>query len=526
MAPSSQRDTSAQWLQPQVQQEGLHGYLVTLRERWRLILLALLVCVGAAFAYIETATKQYKATADVLVTPVSQSDQTTLGLGLISDSNDPTRDVSTAASLITTIPVAEHVRSRLHIAKSATRLLQDITAEPLAQSSIVSVTAQATSPAAAAGLANAFAQGAVDERTAQLRRQLATTIPQLQAQVKALPPAERLNGTSPLVARLAALQALSNVPDPTMRVVTQASPPDHPSSPRSKLAIAAAIFAGLILGLGGAFGLQALDPRIRREDQLRALFRLPILARIPREGHTRGAGALAPGKLSAATSEAYRTLRTTLAASRASEFRPQSVLVTGSSPSEGKSTTAINFAFSLVQAGHRVILIEADMRRPTIGAALGVRPRYGIGNVLVGQAPLEEALCVSREYGDDLQLLLVDRPEVGAVDRLSLPTARQLIHDAEALADFVVIDSPPLTEISDALPIAQEVADILVVVRLGHSRIGKLQQLGEMLAQHDLQPTGIALVGVDRPPRDAYYYASDPGAARRPEPEAEAPLTR
>lgn len=497
---------SSQWLHPHVEQEGLQRYVATIRERWWMILLATLLCGGAAAAYVSTAQKVYKAKAEMLVTPVARDDENLFGLGLIRDSNDPTRDVSTAASLVTTVPVADRVRRSLRLDRSPSRLLSKVTAEPLAQSSLISISAEGNTPQQATDLANAFARESVAERTQQMHEQLKRVIPGVQAQVNALSPQERAAGASPLPQRLAALQALQGSPDPTMRLVTAASPPERASSPRPKLSIAAGLFAGLVLGLGGAFGMQALDPRVRREEQLRALFRIPILTRVPRERKTRKQGALAPNQLAPATAEAYRTLRAAVAASRPSEFRSHSILVTGSSPSEGKSTTAINFAYSLVQAGHRVILIEADLRRPTVGIALDVKPRFGIGNVLVGQVSLEEALVTAPAYGQDLQMLLVERPEPGGGDRLALPTARRLISDAEELADYVIVDSPPLTEISDALPLAQQVSDVLVVVRLGRSRVGKLAELGEMLARHDIRPIGLALVGVERPARDGYYY--------------------
>jgi capsular exopolysaccharide synthesis family protein len=510
-SPPAAESRARDWVQPRLEEQGLQRYLVTIRERWWLILLTVLLTTLAAVAYSQVAPKVYKSSASILVTPVSNSDQNLVGLGLIRDSNDPTRDVSTASTLITTTSVAQRVIERLKLDIDPTRLLDKVTAEPLAQSSIVTVRASEDTPESAAELANAFADEAVAERTEELRRQLDKTIPTLRAQLEQAP---EPGGSGPLTQRVAALEALRGVPDPTLRVVTPAILPTSQSSPRPKLALAAGIFIGLILGFGGAFALQAIDPRIRREEQLRALFRLPILARIPRETRTRHAGALAPDRLSGPTAEAYRTLRTTLSAAKGSEFRSRSILVTGSSPSEGKSTTAINFAFSLVQAGHRVILIESDMRRPTVGTALGVRPQFGIESVLVGEATLEEALVTSPEYGPDLQLLLVDRPDPALSDRLALPTARQLVHDAEALADFVVIDSPPLTEIIDALPLAQEATDVLIVVRLGRSRSGKVVQLGEMLTQHGITPAGIALVGVDRPARDGYYYA-EPSRSQR-----------
>lgn len=508
MAASAQTDT---WLHPPQEDEGLKRYLVTLRERWWLVVACVLVTTAVAIVYVQTASKVYRTGSEILVTPVSNNDATLTGLGLILSSNDPTRDVSTASSLIATDTVARRVIDKLGLDTTPQKLLQRVTAEPLAQSSVVTVAAEADTAEGAADLANAFATEAVNVRTESLREQLDRTIPALREQLAAVPETER----EALTARIAALVALRGVPDPTLRVVTPATPPETQASPRPRLALAAGILGGLVLGIAAAFGLQALDPRVRREEQLRSLFRLPILARIPRELNTRGKGALSPHGLHRATIEAYRTLRTTLAASRGAEFRSRSVLVTGSTPSEGKSTTAINFAFSLVQAGHRVILIEADMRRPTVGTALGIRPEFGIASVLVGEATLDQALVYSPEYGPDLQLLLVDRPQPELADRLSLPTARQLVRDAEALADFVVIDSPPLTEIIDALPLAQEATDVLIVVKLGRTRSGRVVQLGELLAQHGIRPAGIALVGVERPNRESYYYQAEPESRDR-----------
>jgi capsular exopolysaccharide synthesis family protein len=504
----------ADWLNPETAQHGLARYLTTIRDRWWLIALVLLICVGAAAAYVATAEKVYEAQADLLVTPVSSSDPVTTGLGLIQDSNDPTRDVSTASRYVESVPVAERVKGALKLDGSPAQILNKVDAEPLAQSSVVTVTAKANTADDAARIANAFATETVRYRTEQLRAQLERTIPFLRSQIEQLPPAERTSDSG-LPARIAGLEALRGVPDPTIRVVTPASPPETQAAPRAKLSLAAGLLGGLVLGLGAAFGLQALDPRLRREEQLRDVYRLPILARIPIESRGKRGTALPPEQLSPGTFEAYRTLRASLAATLGTEFRSGSVLVTGSSPGEGKTTTAINLAHALVAAGNKVILIEADVHRPAIGAALGVRPRYGLSSVLIRQVRLEDALITTDAYGPDLQLLLVDRPGAATADRLSLPTARQLVAEAEALADYVVVDSPPLTEVVDALPLAQQVAGVLVVARLSRTKLRKLQELGEILAQNELRPAGVALVGVERSRTGYYYAAATADAAER-----------
>jgi capsular exopolysaccharide synthesis family protein len=506
------RTKSADWIQRRGEQEGLSRYVQTLRERLGLILVCILATTLAATIYVLFASSLYRAKAELLVTPVSRDDSTLTSLGLIRDSNDPTRDVSTAAQLVTSTDVARDVKNQLRLKGSVTQLLRSVTSEPVAQSNLVAVTASGSTRASAQRLANAFADATVRDRTVTLHRLLDTTIPSLEARLAPASEAER----AVLSERLAALKTLRAGPDPTVRVETRAEPPESAARPRAKLSLAAGLLSGVLIGVAAAFGLQSLDPRLRREEQLRALFRLPILARIPRERRTRSSP-LTPDVLTAASAEGYRTLRATVAAATTSPRgdHGKSILITGSSPSEGKSTTAVNLAVSLAQAGHHVILMEADLRRPTLADVFGVVPRLGIASVLIEQTTLEDALITTKEFGPDLELLLVDLPGVHMADRLSLPTARQLILHAETLADYVIIDSPPLTEVIDALPLAQQAGNVLIVARIGRSRLNRLEDLGELLAQHDIMPIGIAVVGVERSGGESGYYTSEPTAIRR-----------
>jgi Mrp family chromosome partitioning ATPase len=157
-----------------------------------------------------------------------------------------------------------------------------------------------------------------------------------------------------------------------------------------------------------------------------------------------------------------------------------------------------------------VILIEADLRRPAIGAALGVTTKTGTGSVLLGMTDLEDALVETNAYGRYLRLLLADSSGGASgfmADQLFLPAAGHLVEDAKALADYVIVDSPPLAEVIDALPLAQQVDEVLVVVRLGRTQLTKLQNLGELLARSDIDPVGFAVVGVPDT-GDGYYYSN------------------
>lgn len=492
------RANSAKWLEPPQEELGLKRYVETIRERLWFVVLAILVCTAAAVAYVLTAPKTYEAETKMLVTPVPSD--AFPGLPVLRESSDPTRDVSTAAQLVTNTDVAQRVKDRLALEDSPEDLLEKVSAEPVAQSNIVSVTAEENSPTEARDIANAFAEEAVADRTQTLNAEIDAQLEGLQAQLQGGPnPA--ISGT------IAQLQSLRASGDPTFSIETPATAPEDQASPRPVLTVAGGIVAGLVLGIAGAFASQILDPRLRREDQLRRRYRLPILARVPRETGWRKNEPLGPRRVSAATAEAYRTLRGTLEAQPPSQEGSRVILVTGPSPSEGKTTTALNLASSLALAGRRVILIEADLRRPSLAQALNVQdPHYGVVSVLIENVQLHDALLSTPTYGQNLQILLADYSGGWIAELFSIPAAQKLVDDARQYAEYVVIDSPPLTEVVDALPLARKADDVLIVTKLGKTRLDKIQQLAELLAENGITPAGFAVVGTPRPSRGEYSY--------------------
>jgi capsular exopolysaccharide synthesis family protein len=544
--PEAPRDSrGAPWRRPQGGIPGLERYLHTLRERLPLIAAVTIVTTLVAALYLVVADDKYRAEADLLVTPAGQEDTALTGLPVIHESSDPTRDVETASRLVMSRDVAARVKRKLGLDESVSELLAAVTAEPVAQSNIVSVRAEADSPRLARDLANGFASEAVAERSVEVRKEVDRLIPRLQEQIAAAD--ARGEDTQAFSTQLVRLQNLRETGDPTLRLETRADAPPGPFAPRPKLTIAAGVLAGLILGVGGAFAMNALDPRLRREEQLRELFSLPILAKVPKEKRARTFSfgrrrlvfgprekhrrALPPSELSPTTLESFRTLRAMLAARRGAENDSRSILITGPSPSEGKTTTAINLASSLALAGNRVILIEADFRHPTVGEALGIEARAGIGDVLLGNVPLESALVPAPPFDYNLSVLLVDVADDWVAEVLSLPAAEALIEEAKGLADYVVLDSPPLTQVIDAMPLARQVDDVVLVVRLGASNLSQLTRLGDLLEQNSIRPAGFVVVGGAAPEEQGGYYRAEQRrraaeAAWLVTPESEKPTSR
>jgi len=502
---TDQTDTAkAEWLEPPVEEEGLRRYVETIRERLWLVILAVVLTTGMSVAYVVTAPKTYEGVAQLLVTPLGGDDPLTRSLPVIVESVDPIRDVETAAQFVTNIDVATRVKEDLELPETPRDLLARVQAEPVAQSNIVAITAEGDSPEEARDLANAFAQATIDDRTEQVHQAIETLLPPLQARAQGVSDAAV---KEQIASQVAQLEAFAAAPDPSIRLETEADLPTTQASPRPVLSVVGGLIAGVVLGMGGAFASQQLDPRLRREAQLRRLYRLPILARIPRESGRASASPLSPRRLSQVGAEAYRTLRSTLESTRANGAGSRVILVTGPSPSEGKSTTAVNLASSLALAGKKVILIEADLRRPALAEALDVEPRHGgVVSVLIEKVTLEDALTASPSYGQNLRVLLADYEGGWIAELFSIPAAQKMVEDARRLADYVVIDSPPLNEVVDALPLARSADDVLIVIRLGKTRLERLAQLGELLAENGVRPVGFAVVGVPRPSRGEYHY--------------------
>ena len=411
--------------------------------------------------------------------------------------------------------MAELAAQDLDTDASPRDLLEDVTAQPIALSNLVALTAQGSSPEEAAELANGFAAAAVDERTASLHEQIDQVLPQLQerADESGGDSSDGGLGAETLANQIARLETLKESPDPTVRAETEAIPPEGAVSPRPLLTLVGALIAGLVIGVAAAFALQALDPRLRREEQLRARYRLPILARVPREQNA-GNGPISPDRLSPTGTEAYRGLRSNLVASAHRAEGSRAILVTGSSNAEGKTTTAVNLAASLALSGKRTVLIEADLRRPAVGPALRVRATHGgIVGVLLENASLEDALVRVPAYGSNLGVLLADHEGGWISELFSLAAARRMIENAKRLAEYVIIDSPPLTAVVDTLPLARESDDVLIVTRIGITRLDRLSQLGELLAANEIAPLGFALLGGPRPEGD-YLGQAQTGAPR------------
>ena len=486
-------------------------YYRTVIERWRIVVFCVALALVGAAAYVVTAHKQYSAQAAMLVAPVPATNTNLLALPVVHQSSDPTRDMETAASLISNQVVAARVANALHLRQAPNDLIQNVSAQPIGNSDLVGVQATAPTAAQAQAIANEWVRQVVYTRARALHAAVAAQLPALKAQTKSLPVAQQ-NAPGSIGEQYVQYLTLLNSNDPSITIASLADRPTSPSSPKTKLALAAALLGGLVLGIIAAFAFDALDPRLHKEEQAREIFNVPVLARIPRQ-RSKNRRPILPQELTFSGAEGYRTLRTILSARADGE--PRAILVTGSAPAEGKTTSAINLAAALAHGRSGVILLEGDLRRPAIADVLGLRVEYGIDDVLAGEAEVGEALTVANLGNALIGVLALRRPGDDLADMLSLPAAERLITQVKALSDFVVIDSPPLTAVSDALPLARLADEILVVARLGSSKLSRLWELRDILVDRGTYPTGLVVVGQHASRSAPYYSRGDRSQASR-----------
>ena len=482
----------------------LTRYLTTVRSHLKLIVACTIIAIVGAVIYVEVATKTYTATSDVVVTPESATNTITSNLPVLQSSGSPTQDVLTAASLFHSPAIAQATISKLGLRGPTTNdLLGKVSIIPVDQSNVLAVTAVAGSAGRAQAIANSYATEIVDVRSAQLHAAIQRVLPSLRTSAAQVPAAQRY-GSGSVGQTITQLQQMLAAPDPTVSVSSAAALPTAPSSPKKSLSLLAGLLVGLLVGVGAAFGLEALDPRVRSEGQLRERFpSAPVLARIPRRAGRPQPGPLTPADLSPAAMEQYRTLRTALLMDH-DHPGGRAVLVASTGPSEGKSTSAVSLAAVLAQGGSRVILIDADLRRPSVADAFRVSRFKGTDDVLAGHVELSEALIPVTLGAATIDVLFSHKERAESASRLTEDSARRLVEEAKRIADFVVLDTSPLLLVSDALLFADAADDIVLVVRAEETRVSRLDKAWDLVVRQHAGVSGFIMIGVS-PDRDLGY---------------------
>jgi succinoglycan biosynthesis transport protein ExoP len=295
-------------------------------------------------------------------------------------------------------------------------------------------------------------------------------------------------------------------------IIDSAVPPVSPSlRPRTTILIIDTIL-GLILGLIIAFILESLDTGLNTVAEIEAISGLPSLALIPRIRRAAETPNMSPALrnlrvLSSPKSqfaESFRALRTSLLLSTAGH-EPQVILLTSATPSEGKTTVSINLACVLAQRDVRVLLIDADLRRPTVHHRFGLNGKIGLTSVLTGSMPLEQAVQNVAEISN-LDVLVSGPVPPFPTEMLGSETMRQLLEKARGVYTHIVMDSPPLLSVTDSVVLARDSDAVVLIVRHGKSGKHAVRRARDLLQRAGAQVTGIALNAVDLNSPEYYSY--------------------
>jgi capsular exopolysaccharide synthesis family protein len=290
-----------------------------------------------------------------------------------------------------------------------------------------------------------------------------------------------------------------------VRVIDPAEEPRAPISPDIRRGVTVTLGVSLALALGLAFGLEYLDNRIRTPEQLRNNLGLAFLGIIPaiRHRELHGDSPLLDNGVPSRFGEAIRCLRTSILFSSAEEGA-KSLVVTSTGPGEGKTLIASNIAIALAQAGQRVLLVDADMRRPRLHVLFAHDLDPGLSNVIVGDSDQIAAIRASRVPG--LSVLAAGHQAPNPSELLGSCRFKNLVDDLKKRFDWVVIDSPPVMAVTDACVLAHAATGVLFVVGAEMTRTGIASVALDQLEAANARFVGGVLNWV-QVHRHGYYYS-------------------
>ncbi|MCU1589902.1 MAG: capsular biosynthesis protein [Frankiales bacterium] len=445
-----------------------------LRRRWLPLLVCILIGLSAAFVVTRQTPKTYAASTTLIINipNAGSSAEALQGLQL------STQLLKSYASIATSRSSAEQIRKRLGLSDSADSIRGSLSATPEPETLLISLSATAPQPGRAADIANAAAAVLIDSvRTLE-------------------------SGKSARV-------------DP--RVVDAAIPSFSPVRPRPKINMAIGLFVGLISGLAAALLIEALDRAVKTTAQAEAGFGAPLLAVVPRLPSVKGRQLPSIDNPLTPAGEAYRNLRT--AVRFISPDHPlRTVLVTSPGPGEGKTTTATNLAVSLAQAGERVVLVDADLRRGRVVDIFGLPGGVGLTSVITHTATLEEALQGSQ---DRLAVLGTGPLPPNPSELLGSEAMAQILEQLRPIADVVVLDGPPVLAVSDAVALATQVDGVVMVARAGSTDRQDAFEAAQRLERVSAHVVGCVLNGAAKTTTayyDGYQYLPKPPTKEEAEP--------
>lgn len=444
----------------------LVDYLRLLRRRWYVLVLALLLGAGGAVAETHQATKLYAASTTFYVAgPGGRPVSTLLA-------QDAQARIATYAALANSGPV---VRQALAAVPAGIAVNDySVNAAGVENTIFMRLGTQASTPQGAYQLALAYTK----------------TLPRYISQFEQ----SGRSGTST-----------------TIRVLEQPTVSSTPVSPKPTKNLLVGLGIGLVVGIFALFIVEALDNRLRTSEALERLTKLPVLATIPEEYG--GEALVTTTKPRSSRAEAIRQLRTNLQFATVDRTL-RSVVVTSSVPDEGKTSIAADLAITFAAIGKRVILVDADLRKPSVARIMGVDGAVGLTSILIGEVQLREALIPWGREGN-LRILPAGARPANPSELLASARMGEVFGQLTDAADVVVFDTPPLLPVTDGAVLGARSDGVLLVARLNATARSRLVTAVGQVHNMELPVLGVVANFAQRSPDYRYYIQAGRGGRRR-----------
>ena len=436
----------------------LQDYLRVVRKRWRVIVTAVLLGVMLASAATLLAPKIYESRTQFFVSTTGSDDSG----ALLQGSTFTQQRVKSYAQLLTTPRILAPVAASVGVTAD---LADQVTPTTPPDTVLIEVAVRDTDPARAQAIGEAIA------------KEFPAAVTELE---------------SPAGAKASPVK---------VTVVRPPTTPTDPVAPKPLRNIVLGAVLGLLLGVGAAMIRETLDKTVKTQDDVKALTDAPILGSIASDPDAAKRPLIVRVDPRSPRAEAFRSLRTNLQFVDAANH-PRTLVVTSSLAGEGKSTMSANLALTMAQAGSRVCLVEADLRRPKVLEYMGLEGAVGLTDALIGRADVFDVL---QPYGSSKLWVLGAGPiPPNPSELLGSSGMVNVLERLMASFDYVVIDAPPTLPVTDAVVISKLVDGAILVVASGMVQREQLSRALELLGSVNGRVLGVVLNRV--PASDVQHY--------------------
>jgi succinoglycan biosynthesis transport protein ExoP len=541
----------------------LRDYLRPIWQRKWLILFVLAAVTAGTYLYYENKPNQYRSSAKIFV-EASSVDRILFGGTAFRDD----RNTQNQATLLRTTEAAENVAKKLGTGDSPGSLLASVTVTAEGGTDFVNVVATAGSAQKAADIANGFAQAFIDLRSQSVRDKAKQARTVAERELETVPQGQAFRTRrDDLRGQIGRLRVIEGIPTGGAEIVEAAQPAGSPFAPTPTKNAVFGFALALLFGVSAAFALERFDRRLKRPEDIGPAYGATLLSALPHEDES---APMLDGEnvLTGSFKESFRGLRTNL--QLATLDRPvKSLLVTSAIPGEGKSTTTRNLALAYFEWGLNIVVVDCDLRRPNLSKLFNVKPKAGLTQVLTGEKTLEEALTpvpVNARALETLEQMARSRhagngAPVGSSQSVERSTSaggetqtngsseqsrpgitllhagpfpanpqavlasrqtEEILDQLKARFDLVILDSPPLLAVSDAVPLIPQVDGVVIVARVNQTTRDAAKRLQDLLIRSKASLIGV--VANDLPQMElmgggytyyGYRYGASYGRARK-----------